>query len=109
MRVGLSYENEDAKREICGVSCALPSPFGNIGMNIVVLSSRLPMAKILPEEPLEHAVYDAAHRLGVLLKNCDIYKCPISLVDLAQGYYNAPAPKIDTARNPWALFSSRFG
>ncbi|KAI8434491.1 hypothetical protein MSG28_012505 [Choristoneura fumiferana] len=69
----------------------------------------LPMAKVLPEEPLEHAVYDAAHRLGALLENCDAYKCPISLVDLAQGYYNAPAPKIDTAKNPWALFSSRFG
>ncbi|CAG4940020.1 unnamed protein product [Parnassius apollo] len=69
----------------------------------------LPMTKLLKTEPLEHTIYDSAHRLGVILENCDIYKCPISLVDWAQGYYNAPAPKIDTARNPWALFSSNFG
>lgn len=68
----------------------------------------LPMSKVLSTEPIEHAVYDSAHRLGVLLQNCDIYECPISLVDLAQGYYNAPAPKVDTGLNPWSLFSSSF-
>ncbi|CAG4935767.1 unnamed protein product [Colias eurytheme] len=69
----------------------------------------LPMAKLLPTEPLEHAVYDSAHRLGALLKSCDNYKCPFSLVDLAKGYYNAPPPSVDIAKSPWALFSNSFG
>ncbi|XP_049871773.1 uncharacterized protein LOC126370792 [Pectinophora gossypiella] len=69
----------------------------------------LPMSKVLQTEPLEHTIYDSAHRLGVLLENCDIYKCPLSLVDLAQGYYNAPAPKMDSGLRPWSLFSSTFG
>ncbi|KAG6451057.1 uncharacterized protein LOC115444161 [Manduca sexta] len=68
----------------------------------------MPMTKLLPIEPLEHKIYDAAHRLGVLLENCNVYKCPISLVDLALGYYNAPAPRVDTALNPWTLFSSSY-
>lgn len=67
------------------------------------------MSKVLQSEPLEHTIYDSAHRLGVLLESCDQFKCPLSLVDLAKGYYNAPAPSLDTARNPWALFSSSFG
>ncbi|KPJ14436.1 hypothetical protein RR48_13507 [Papilio machaon] len=69
----------------------------------------MPLTKVLKTEPLQHTIYDSAHRLGVLLESCDIYKCPLSLVDWAQGYYNAPAPQIDTARSPWALFSSNFG
>ncbi|XP_041980979.1 uncharacterized protein LOC121734434 [Aricia agestis] len=69
----------------------------------------LPMAKVLPTEPLAHTIYDSAHRLGALLNSCDTYKCPLSLVDLAKGYYNAPAPKSNTAIRPWALFSSNFG
>lgn len=69
----------------------------------------MPMTKVLKTEPSLHAIYDSAHKLGVLLENCDIYKCPLSLVDWAQGYYNAPAPTVDTARSPWALFSSNFG
>ncbi|XP_045450450.1 uncharacterized protein LOC123659245 [Melitaea cinxia] len=69
----------------------------------------LPMMKVLPSEPPEHALYDAAHRLGVLLKSCDNFKCPLSLVDLAKGYYNAPAPTLDIASQPWALFSNTFG
>ncbi|GBP60339.1 hypothetical protein EVAR_91374_1 [Eumeta japonica] len=69
----------------------------------------MPMTKVLPSEPLEHSIYDAAYRLGTMLDNCDRYKCPLSLVDLALGYYNAPAPKLDTRLKPWALFSSSFG
>ncbi|KAJ0174996.1 hypothetical protein K1T71_009137 [Dendrolimus kikuchii] len=69
----------------------------------------LPITKVLQVEPLEHTIYDSAHRLGVLLDSCDSFNCPISLVDLAQGYYNAPAPKVNTALNPWTLFSSSFG
>ncbi|XP_022824758.1 uncharacterized protein LOC111355215 [Spodoptera litura] len=69
----------------------------------------MPPAKVLPTEPLEHAIYDAAHRLGRIVNSCDRFKCPISLVDLIKGYYNAPAPKVDLGRNPWALFSSNFG
>ncbi|CAH1637197.1 unnamed protein product [Spodoptera littoralis] len=53
----------------------------------------MPPAKVLPTEPLEHAIYDAAHRLGRIVDSCDRFKCPISLVDLIKGYYNAPAPK----------------
>lgn len=79
-------------------------PFSNIS-----LIYRLPLSKVFPGEPLEHSIYDAAHRLGTLLENCDVYKCPLSLVDMAQGYYNAPSPKVDLARSPWAMFSSRFG
>lgn len=66
------------------------------------------MSKILPAEPLEHTIYDSAHRLGVLLESCDMFKCPMSLVDLAKGYYNAPAPKADVGLNPWTMFSSNF-
>ncbi|KAG6451058.1 uncharacterized protein LOC115444166 [Manduca sexta] len=70
----------------------------------------LPMVKVLTSEPLEHTIYDSAHRLGVMLENCDnMFHCPISLVDLAKGYYNAPSPGVDTMRSPWALFSSNFG
>ncbi|XP_028168034.1 uncharacterized protein LOC114358300 [Ostrinia furnacalis] len=69
----------------------------------------LPMSKVLPVEPLEHSIYDSAHRLSNILSDCDKYSCPISLVDWAMGYYNAPAPQVDTARQPWALFSSNFG
>ncbi|XP_047506333.1 uncharacterized protein LOC125050488 [Pieris napi] len=68
----------------------------------------LPMAKVLPTEPLEHAIYDSAHRLGVLLDSCENFKCPLSLVDLAKGYYNAPAPTGDISKSPWSLFSSSF-
>ncbi|KAJ0174997.1 hypothetical protein K1T71_009138 [Dendrolimus kikuchii] len=69
----------------------------------------LPRAKVLATEPLEHMIYDSAHRLGVLLENCDaMFTCPISLVDWAKGYYNAPSPKTDTSKRPWALFSSNF-
>ena len=67
------------------------------------------MTKVLASEPVEHATYDAAHRLGHILSNCDQFTCPISLVDLAQGYYNAPSPKQDLTLNPWTLFSSNFG
>lgn len=66
------------------------------------------MTKVLSIEPLEHTIYDAAHRLGALLGSCDAYTCPMSLVNLARGYYNAPAPKVDTGLNPWSLFSSNF-
>ncbi|KAG7300452.1 hypothetical protein JYU34_016073 [Plutella xylostella] len=72
----------------------------------------LPVAKLLPTEPMEHAIYDAAHRLGKLLESCDVYQCPISLVDLVKGYYNAPVPNIDPSelhKKPWALFSNSFG
>ncbi|KAM3960415.1 uncharacterized protein ACR2FA_005513 [Aphomia sociella] len=69
----------------------------------------LPVTKVLPEEPVEHLIYDSAHRLGTLLESCETFKCPVSLVDWAQGYYNAPAPKVDPAIRPWALFSSNFG
>nr|XP_049702282.1 uncharacterized protein LOC126055745 [Helicoverpa armigera] len=69
----------------------------------------MPPTKLLPTEPLEHAIYDAAHRLGRIVDSCDRFKCPISLVDLIKGYYNAPAPKVDVGLNPWALFSSNFG
>ncbi|KAF9419870.1 hypothetical protein HW555_003703 [Spodoptera exigua] len=69
----------------------------------------LPMTKVLASEPMEQAAYDAAHRLGSILSSCDNFSCPISLVDLVKGYYNAPSPKVDTALNPWALFSSHFG
>ncbi|CAD0202329.1 unnamed protein product [Chrysodeixis includens] len=69
----------------------------------------LPMTKLLASEPIEQATYDAAHRLGQLLKSCDQYACPVSLVDLVQGYYNAPSPKMDVGLNPWSLFSSNFG
>ncbi|VVC97720.1 unnamed protein product, partial [Leptidea sinapis] len=68
----------------------------------------LPITKVLPTEPLEHTIYDSAHRLGLLLKTCDNFKCPLSLVDWAQGYYNAPAPIVDTAKSPWTLFSSSY-
>ncbi|CAH2087615.1 unnamed protein product [Euphydryas editha] len=68
----------------------------------------LPMTKVLSTEPPENILYDAAHRLGVLLNSCDKYNCPISLVDLAKGYYNAPAPTVDVASHPWALFSSNL-
>ncbi|KAL0821275.1 hypothetical protein ABMA28_005875 [Loxostege sticticalis] len=69
----------------------------------------LPMTKVLPIEPLEHTIYDSAHRLGTMLSDCEVFTCPISLVDWAKGYYNAPAPKVDSASQPWALFSSSFG
>ncbi|CAH0399375.1 unnamed protein product [Chilo suppressalis] len=68
----------------------------------------MPLTKVLPVEPLEHTIYDSAHRLSVTLDDCDVYDCPISLVDLAKGYYNAPAPQVDIAKQPWALFSSSF-
>ncbi|XP_063367868.1 uncharacterized protein LOC134656279 [Cydia amplana] len=68
----------------------------------------LPMSKVLHEEPIEHAIYDSAHRLGVLLDNCDMYKCPLSLVDLAQGYYSTPPSNVNAA-SPWAAFNSNFG
>lgn len=70
---------------------------------------RLPKVKVLATEPLEHTIYDSAHRLGVLLENCDaMFTCPISLVDWAKGYYNAPSPNVDTIKSPWALFSNSF-
>ncbi|XP_013200808.2 uncharacterized protein LOC106143307 [Amyelois transitella] len=68
----------------------------------------LPMSKILTEEPVEHSIYDAAHRLGVLLESCDAFKCPLSLVDWAQGYYNAQAPMSYPGRHPLSMFSSNF-
>ncbi|XP_063382827.1 uncharacterized protein LOC134669248 [Cydia fagiglandana] len=68
----------------------------------------LPMSKVLPEEPIEHAIYDSAHRLGVLLENCDMYTCPLSLVDLAQGYYSTPPANVDPM-SPWAAFNGNFG
>lgn len=67
------------------------------------------MSKVIPTEPIEHQIYDSAHRLGKLLESCDQYMCPLSLVDLAQGYYNAPVSNIDTAMKSWALFNSNFG
>ncbi|XP_026326174.1 uncharacterized protein LOC113234868 [Hyposmocoma kahamanoa] len=68
-----------------------------------------PVSKVIPSEPVEHQIYDSAQRLGKLLDSCDQYMCPLSLVDLVQGYYNAPASNVDTVFNSWALFNNNFG
>lgn len=68
----------------------------------------MPTTEVSSTEPEEHALYDDAHRLGVRLGNCDRYKCPLSLVDLAKGYYNAPSSRFDTGLNLWNLFSASF-
>ncbi|XP_045776055.1 uncharacterized protein LOC123874609 [Maniola jurtina] len=96
-------------KTLCETTQRLVPHGGNMVEEIFRTMFTLPMAKLLPSEPMEHAIYDAAHRLGALLESCDNFECPLSLVDLAKGYYNAPAPTLDIARNPWALFSSRFG
>lgn len=72
---------------------------------------RFPLTKAITSEPPEHAIYDAAHKLGTMLESCDMYKCPLSLVDLAQGYYNAKPPNIpgaELALKPWSLFSNNL-
>ncbi|XP_075979941.1 uncharacterized protein LOC142979066 [Anticarsia gemmatalis] len=70
----------------------------------------MPQSKILPFEPVEHSIYDAAHRLGRIIDNCDDrFHCPLSLIDWMRGYYDAPSPTADVARNPWTAFSSSFG
>ncbi|XP_046966946.1 uncharacterized protein LOC124534954 [Vanessa cardui] len=96
-------------KTLCETAQRIVPHGGNMIEEIFRTMFTLPMAKVLPSEPLEHTLYDSAHRLGLLLDTCENFKCPLSLVDLAKGYYNAPAPNVDTARSPWALFSSSFG
>ncbi|XP_072938399.1 uncharacterized protein [Epargyreus clarus] len=96
-------------KTLCETTQRLVPHGGNMVEEIFRTMFTLPMTKVLPTEPMSHNIYDAAHRLGVLLDSCDQFSCPISLVDWAQGYYNAPATKQDIAKNPWSLFSSRFG
>ncbi|XP_053611532.1 uncharacterized protein LOC128675852 [Plodia interpunctella] len=95
-------------KTLCETTQRLVPHGGNMIEEMFRTLFTLPMSKVLPEEPLEHTIYDAAHRLGVMMESCDMFQCPLSLVDWAQGYYNAPAPKLDTASHPWALFSSSF-
>ncbi|CAG9565946.1 unnamed protein product [Danaus chrysippus] len=96
-------------KTLCETTQRIVPHGGNMIEEIFRTLFTMPMTKVLPTEPLEHTIYDAAHRLGSLLKSCDTFNCPLSLVDLAKGYYNAPAPNVDTAKSPWALFSSSFG
>ncbi|XP_026326098.1 uncharacterized protein LOC113234815 [Hyposmocoma kahamanoa] len=96
-------------RTLCETTQRMVPHGGNMIEEMFRTLFTFPMSKVLPYEPAEHEIYDSAHRLGKLLDSCDQYKCPVSLVDLAQGYYNAPAPNVDTSLKPWALFSSNFG
>ncbi|CAD0202328.1 unnamed protein product [Chrysodeixis includens] len=95
-------------KTLCETTQRLVPHGGNVVEEMFRTLFTMPITRVLPTEPVEHTIYDAAHRLGRLLDTCDRYQCPISLVDWVQGYYDAPAPKLDIAKNPWTLFSSTF-
>ncbi|KAJ2949433.1 hypothetical protein O0L34_g15352 [Tuta absoluta] len=96
-------------KTICETTQRLVPHGGNMIEEMFRTIFTLPMSKVLPVEPVEQAIYDSAHRLGRMLESCDIYKCPLSLVDLIKGYYNAPAPTDDVRLKPWSLFDSTIG
>ncbi|CAG9791037.1 unnamed protein product [Diatraea saccharalis] len=106
----IGYKGRDCiLKTLCETKHRIVPNGGNMIEEMFRTIFTLPITKVLPVEPLEHTIYDSAHRLSNTLDDCDSYNCPISLVDWAQGYYNAPAPQVDVSKQPWALFSSNFG
>ncbi|XP_075979598.1 uncharacterized protein LOC142978878 [Anticarsia gemmatalis] len=95
-------------KTLCETTQRLVPHGGNMIEEMFRTLFTMPITKLISSEPIEHAIYDSAQRLGKILDNCDQFKCPISLVDLVQGYYNAPSPNVNIAMKPWALFSNSF-
>ncbi|XP_072938400.1 uncharacterized protein [Epargyreus clarus] len=96
-------------KTLCETTQRIAPNGDNIVEEIFRILFTWPKTRVLPSEPLEHGIYDTAYHHGIQLESCDRYRCSLSLVDWAQGYYNTPSPNLDMYENLSSIFKSSFG
>ncbi|XP_077290257.1 uncharacterized protein LOC143914040 [Arctopsyche grandis] len=76
-------------RALCEASQRLMPTGGSLVEELFKKVFSLPSSEVLSSEPIDHHLYDSAQRNGKAKMDCQrkYRMCPVSLLDLALGYY----------------------